>query len=544
MLNRAYLLFLALVLLVGCTDGTEWRLQLEELERQNRADSLMTNDSLALVLVRWFDRHGSSNEQLRAHYILGRTYADRGEMPQALEAYNDAVDCADTTSADCDFRTLSRVHAQTAQLYYSQLLPDNMIREEQLAMKYAEAANDTMQYLYCYGMLAEGYDMKNLKDSALSTLREVHYLYDKVGAPRLASALCCAMADIYRQKGNYVQAEECMREFETRSGYFDSHGNIVQGKEMYYSFKGLLCLCLSDKEDAEYNFRKLLSVAGNYELTIAAYDGLQQFFAKYHDRDSLVKYDRLSDSLCRIAHSSIEMQKTMQVHAMYDYTRSEQVAFQKSREAERLSGGLIIVGSCCAIIILLSIIVYNYHKNARRLLEARYQSEMELLAQAQADLLTLRSEHAVSKSLLSQKEQQINVLQAATEQYRSKIQVLQGYALSERLQQAPVTQRLHQYLKQAHFQLPSYDDWRDSRILINHEIPAFYGTLNMEDNKLNEFEYDVCVLVRLHFSPANIARLKKCSAPYITQIRKGIYKKIFHKEGRAEELDEYILSIA
>ena len=109
---------------------------------------------------------------------------------------------------------------------------------------------------------------------------------------------------------------------------------------------------------------------------------------------------------------------------------------------------------------------------------------MEQLAQAQADLLTLRSEHAVSKSLLSQKEQQINVLQAATEQYRSKIQVLQGYALSERLQQAPVTQRLHQYLKQAHFQLPSYDDWRDLRILINHEIPAFYGTLNMEDNKL------------------------------------------------------------
>ena len=68
----------ALVLLSACSGGTERRLQLEDLERQNRADSLMLNDSLARDLADWFDRHGTPNEQLRAHYILGRTYADRG----------------------------------------------------------------------------------------------------------------------------------------------------------------------------------------------------------------------------------------------------------------------------------------------------------------------------------------------------------------------------------------------------------------------------------------------------------------------------------
>ena len=87
MMHRALYVFFTLVLLSGCSDGTERRLQLEELERQNRAGSLMTNDSLARDLALWFDRHGTPNEQMRAHYILGRTYADRGEMPQALNAY-------------------------------------------------------------------------------------------------------------------------------------------------------------------------------------------------------------------------------------------------------------------------------------------------------------------------------------------------------------------------------------------------------------------------------------------------------------------------
>ena len=118
------------LLVASCGDGSRQRLQLEELEHRNRADSLMTNDSLALSLAEWFDGHGTANEQLRAHYILGRTYADLGEAPQAIDAYNEAADRADTTASDCDYYTLCRVHAQKASVYYDQLLPDNMIHVE------------------------------------------------------------------------------------------------------------------------------------------------------------------------------------------------------------------------------------------------------------------------------------------------------------------------------------------------------------------------------------------------------------------------------
>ncbi|MBQ8487891.1 MAG: hypothetical protein IJ533_09625, partial [Prevotella sp.] len=61
-MHRFCLLLLTLSLLVACDDGRQQRLQLEELERQNRADSLMLNDSLALALAEHFDHHGTPNE--------------------------------------------------------------------------------------------------------------------------------------------------------------------------------------------------------------------------------------------------------------------------------------------------------------------------------------------------------------------------------------------------------------------------------------------------------------------------------------------------
>ena len=123
------LLLLLLAVLAACSDdGSQMRAQLEELERQNRADSVMTNDSLAEHLVKYFDRHGTPNERMRAHYILGRTYADMGEAPAALEAYLDAADCADTTTLDCDWAKLSRVYGQMSEIFYLQgLIEDNIL---------------------------------------------------------------------------------------------------------------------------------------------------------------------------------------------------------------------------------------------------------------------------------------------------------------------------------------------------------------------------------------------------------------------------------
>jgi hypothetical protein len=54
---------------------------------------------------------------MAAHYMLGRAYSDMGEAPHALQCFLDAVACADTTSLECDFKTLFRVYGQIAKIY-------------------------------------------------------------------------------------------------------------------------------------------------------------------------------------------------------------------------------------------------------------------------------------------------------------------------------------------------------------------------------------------------------------------------------------------
>ena len=72
----------------------------------NRAYIPMTDgiDSLLLEATHYYDRHGTANEQMRAHYhyLQGCSYCDKGEALAALQSYQDAIDRADTLSSDCD----------------------------------------------------------------------------------------------------------------------------------------------------------------------------------------------------------------------------------------------------------------------------------------------------------------------------------------------------------------------------------------------------------------------------------------------------------
>ena len=63
------LIILFCIAVWACNDHQQMLSQLEELERQNLADSLMTNDSLAINLCDYFDNHGTPNERMRAHYM-------------------------------------------------------------------------------------------------------------------------------------------------------------------------------------------------------------------------------------------------------------------------------------------------------------------------------------------------------------------------------------------------------------------------------------------------------------------------------------------
>jgi len=72
---------------------SEMRQRLDALNELNRSDSVLTitERDEAQTLTDYFDSHGTPNDQLLAHYLLGRCYADmreaNTEIPEDANAF-------------------------------------------------------------------------------------------------------------------------------------------------------------------------------------------------------------------------------------------------------------------------------------------------------------------------------------------------------------------------------------------------------------------------------------------------------------------------
>jgi len=144
--------------------------RLRRLNACNKLDTVFTaaHVAQAKMLADHFDRHGTPNEQMLAYYLLGCVYRDLGEAPQALAAYHDAVECADTTAANCDYTLLSRVYAQSAALLRSIQLPYETIEEANKGAVMGHRAGDSLIILDCQLLKADAYYLLENTDSVIS----------------------------------------------------------------------------------------------------------------------------------------------------------------------------------------------------------------------------------------------------------------------------------------------------------------------------------------------------------------------------------------
>jgi len=115
--------------------------------------------------------------------------------------------------------------------------------------------------------------------------------------------------------------------------------------------------------------------------------------------------------------------------------------------------------------------------------------------------------------------------------------------LEQHLEQSVVVRHLHGLLECNPPQQASEGDFRELRDLVNKHIPHFYTSLNTAEQALRPIEYDVCLLVRTHFLPAEICRLTGLSTGYISNIRKRLLLKVFGEDGSPKEFDRRVLAI-
>ena len=533
-----HLMLLLLAVLAACSgDGSQMRAQLEELERQNRADSVMTNDSLAEHLVKYFDRHGTPNERMRAHYILGRTYADMGEAPAALEAYLEAADCADTTQADCDYAKLSRIHAQSALIYNEFVQPRSQLNELNKAVYYARKAKDTLIAIECYAQKANAYKWLKMPDSVMSIRIRASQLYQMAGQGQRSAGTLGAAITSAIDLHDIEKAHQFMVKYESESGHFCSDGRIEKGREIYYYTKGRYYLANQQLDSAEFQLRRLQREGQTLNHQIAASKGLQELYEMLKIPDSIAKYANLGYQLNDSAYSLSEMKNIQRLKASYNYNRNKLLAEQKTSEAREAWFVLFLIIALVMITALAVAVLFSNYKKRRQLELLQYQNDLDNLGKAQEELMELRSEEKKElEGIIKKKDQQLVKLQQIVAQHRKEID---QNAQEERLASAPVIKRFKEYLEENPPKAASNDDLKELRNLINETIPSFYSHFHM----LRFPEYNTCMLIRARFSPSQVCKLMGISETYISNLRKRILFKAYAIQGSAKDLDERILAI-
>ena len=106
----------------------------------------------------------------------------------------------------------------------------------------------------------------------------------------------------------------------------------------------------------------------------------------------------------------------------------------------------------------------------------------------------------------------------------------------------PVYQRLLYVLKHPSESLTN-EEWDALATMVDEQLPTFRPTIYGLCPDIKKSNYQICMLVRLHFRPSEIATLIHRSLPYITVNRRRMLTKLFNKQGKAMDFDRKIQMI-
>ena len=543
-MTNAYRLFFLVcslaLLLCGCGSSHRERLQqLETLEAFNIADSVMTNDSLAQVLCDYFDEHGTPNERMRAHYILGRTYADLGEAPAALEAYLDAAAAADTTAADCNYKTLNRVYGQSARLLHNNLQAMSQLEALRKAQAYAWKANDTLAALTYYGQIAEVYSLLKERDSVISIRQKTYHAFLSVNRKDKAALSLGPAITAAVENNDTALARHFIDIYERYSGVIDENGIIKNGRKIYYYIKGKYYLATNQLDSAEFLFRRLANEGTTLNHQIAYCVGLQEVYQRRSVSDSIAKYASMAYALNDSAYSLAEMENIQRLKASYDYNRNKNLAERNALSAKHTR--IVLLLSIIIFVSTLLIIAYQFslYRKRKSLQIIQYKNDLENLCQAQEQLMILRhGEKQDAEVVIDKLKEEVTLLQKRV----SESHVEDDRSLStidSKIFDSEIVCHLRALLRENPPQKASFHDFKQIRNLINELIPSFYNCFS----ELTPSEYEICLLVRAHFAPAEICKLTGRSDSAVANIRKGILRKIYGVDGTPKTLDEKIHQI-
>lgn len=520
------------------TKAQRMRYDLLYHKAMNKAYIDFTSDSTMLAVVDYYEHHGTANDRMLAYYIFGCVYRDMHEAPMALEYYNKATEQADTAAQDCDYATLCRVYSQMGFLFAKQHLPHQELASLDKAVKYAYLAKDTLNAIRYYENKQAIYANQNKLDSAIIINNQAAKLFKQIGALKEANIAFGCNFEYYLKKKMLKEAEEAFKaylstNYHGNDNWKDAYAYILYERGSYY-------LAVGKKDSAYSCLKQSFEQSKSYNNLAVSAKGLAQYYALTNQPDLATKYALLSSEYNDSDLIVTKLGQLQQIQAMYDYNRNKEIANQAQIKAEQRMDAIYTIAICAILMCSVSFSVYRKKLKLRNkriaMTQKMYIDSVQQLNVAQQELAKLHdlNENTITE-LVKEKEDTIQKLQSEVRKYEETNIGRNLLELEKFLKQSAIYKKLV-YLENHPQEKMTKADWENLEETIEEFV---YGFADLKQ-KLNNKEYHICLLVKLHFSPSSISSFIGTSLSDISNSRKRMLAKICGTSGNGKEFDSYI----
>lgn len=463
---------------------------------------------------------------------------------------------------------------------YQNALMDAM-DENALALKYAMAAKDTFNAIITLEQCSNIYLNQGIVDKAFDIRSKLYGMYMRHGYAKEAAISLGPLIRILAERGNLAESKRCLDIYEKESGLIDRNGNVEKGREAYYANKGIYMAKINNLDSAEYYFRKCADVVDLSDVLRDCHVGMSDIYKRKHDPDSVAKYAELARITTDSMYAEMNTTHIQQMRAMYDYNGYKLSAEIYKRKALSARLTTIITAIVVSILAICVAIYIRKKRRVRRMEVIKYERSIAELEKARLELYTVNeSQQAEMARMIDEKTKEIEKQKETNDIYLHDIQELERsrdelYDLSERqkaefnrlikAKDAQIDQlyREKQKYEKVTTKANNINKYSDEPIIkqLKHHARHDFMPMTKEEisrlkelfvgeerfskieNIVNEYEYQVCMLIRTGFTPSDICILMNTSKSSIANVRKKLYKKLTGRNGSSKDFDAYINSL-
>ena len=502
-----------------------------------------TSDTLIRQVVAYYEDGADPWLLPEAYYYAGRVYSDLGDAPQALDYFERAAEALPPKGREM---LAGKIYSQMGTLFEHQQMYEEALEMFRRAYEYDVKAGDVRGQVFDLRDIGDAYQGLEKTDSALVCIQKAYGLASAGGEAELVSLVQGQRLSLYLQLQEYDSAEVCLREAFKHVHKASRSGLYFKAAELY-NYTGRL-------DSAIYYWKQLLGCGTIYAKEMAHFALAQVAMRKKNIDKALehfVQYQWCNDSIRRLTNT----ETLRQMHSLYNYKLREKESQKlKAEKQQRQFVFYAALGTCVLLLaVAFGYVQYVHRKrvelqqrleHANRVREEAEQRNGQFIRKNEQKIAALEQQLREADSAhREQLQRQKEMMEWENRQARAAME--KQRLLKETMVETDIRKELVARLSTSHVgnKMLKERDW----LRIEREIKAcssdFKEKLQTLYPDFSEFEYHLCLLIRLGMRPVNMAELTAHTKESVTAARRRMYEKVFRKKGSPSDWDEIVFSL-